>query len=212
MGLAVVVGILSEDWYDPETLDSFRKEFEKVNRLLADNDLPLHKEPERLPVLENRCELDSYPYSYLHYLRRAYAYRVNDPTWMAEPILDSEDPAFDPVVEEETDKFESHLLCHSDAEGFYIPIDFHPVLFEEEKDQILGGMLGSSQGLLEELIFVAPALGIQLKDGELSQSEVDAINSGLGTEEGVWIERTVWLSLFEAARLSIKHGTAICFC
>jgi hypothetical protein len=32
------------------------------------------------------------------------------------------------------------------------------------------------------------------------------------TSEGpFWTELAVWISLFEAARLSIKHKTAICF-
>ena len=72
-------------------------------------------------------------------------------------------------------------------------------------------MLGSSYRLVEELQVVAPVLDIEVDNGELSDVEADRIN-GLADEEGpFWIEKTVWLSLFEAARLSLKYKVAICF-
>ena len=58
---------------------------------------------------------------------------------------------------------------------------------------------------------IAPKLGIALDDGQLSDAEADKINKDSESEEGLWIEKTVWISLFEAARLSIEHKTAVCF-
>jgi hypothetical protein len=104
----------------------------------------------------------------------------------------------------------SHLLCHSDCEGFYVPIPFQEVLLDDQ-DRIPGGMLGSSFMLQNELIAVAPALGIRLEKGQLSNHEAERINGEVETEAPLWIENAVWLSLFEAARLSLQHKTAICF-
>lgn len=104
----------------------------------------------------------------------------------------------------------SHLLCHSDCEGFYVPIDFSEPIFADEKD-IPGGMLGSSHGLMRELIAVAPYLNISLSGDELMDSEAERINESVESEGPFWIEKAVWISLYEAARLSIEYRTAICF-
>lgn len=211
MGLGIVVGILADlADVDSEGVDVYHEYFERVNKLLTKNKLLTHTEPEVLPRLDGRCELDSFPYSFLHYLRRAYAYRVADPMWMATPFPEGEKASADPVVDAETMHMKSHLLCHSDAEGFYVPIDFDAVLVDED-ESIPGGMVGSSYRLMDELVYVAPALGIRLRGSELPDEEAEALNRDSDTEEGIWRERIVWLSLFEAARLSIKHRTAICF-
>ena len=117
-------------------------------------------------------------------------------------------PTDDPIVEEEYQNMTSHLLCHSDAEGFYAPIDFQDVIAD---DRLVGGLLGSSFRLRDELIEIAPALGISLQNGQLSDEEADAVNAG--TEDGMplSIEKMAWIALYEAARLSIQHKTAICF-
>jgi hypothetical protein len=44
-------------------------------------------------------------------------------------------------------------------------------------NRIAGGMLGSSFMLLKELQAVAPALGIRLVNGQLSDEEAEKINS-----------------------------------
>jgi hypothetical protein len=210
MGLSIIVGIMSDVAdADPEAVEHFRQEFARINDVLAEQGLPQHTEPEKLPAaLENRCALDGFPYSFLHTVRRAYAHRMRDPKWIAKPL--AEDAANDPLVEEVTREMTSHLLCHSDAEGFYLPLDFTQVVFDEQ-ERITGGMLGSSQRLRDELVEVAPALGINLAAGELPDEEAERINTAMERESPLWIEQIVWLSLYEAARLSLKHRAAICF-
>jgi hypothetical protein len=211
MGLDVEVGMLSqliED--DPEGADHLRETIASLNAVLAANKLPPHREPESLPLLENRASILSYPYSFLHYLRRVAAHAAAKPGWTAKPFPDSSDPADDSLVEKQSAYLESHLLCHSDCEGFYLPIEFKEVIFDDD-DRIPGGMLGSSFMLKKELIAVAPALGIRLDRGELSDKEAEGINREVEAEAPLWIEKAVWLSLFEAARLSIKHKSAVCF-
>jgi hypothetical protein len=72
--------------------------------------------------------------------------------------------------------------------------------------------LCSSFRLLEELTAMAPHLSITLRDGNLPDSEVQRIEADMESESPLWIERTVWLTLFDAARFSIEHKAAICFC
>jgi hypothetical protein len=213
MGLSISVGTLAWlEGQDPEGAQWLRESLEVANEMLADAGYPAHQEPATLPPLDSRAKLDGLPYSFIHYLRRAYARRKADPAWVATPLGDDEDPAADDVLEEEYDMVESHLLCHSDAEGYYLPVDFADVLFAESEDVGLpGGMLGSSYRLMEELVFTAPALGIHLDNGQLSDAEAERIASAAQEENGCYRELESWLLLYECARLSIAHKTAIVF-
>jgi hypothetical protein len=211
MGLAVEVGVLvALDDEDEETARRRRRAFNRINKLLAENGLPAHREPETLPPSRNRAFMRGYPYSFLHHLRRFYAHAKARPRWKPEPCPESLDPAEDPRVFDELAMLRSHLVCHSDCEGFYVPVDFPDPLFTSEK-RVPGGMLGSSQGLMRELVAVAPLLGIKLVRRRLGDAEAGRINRRVKRQGRFWIELAVWLSLFEAARLSIEHGTAIRF-
>lgn len=122
MGLAVEVGMLADlNLNDKEGASWLRKSLSKVNDVLAENNLPVYIEPEALPPLENRASLCSYPYSFLHHLRRFAAHAATKPKWAPKPFPKSQDPADDPVVADELAMLSSHLLCHSDSEGFYVP-------------------------------------------------------------------------------------------
>jgi hypothetical protein len=211
MGLAIEVGYLADLLAnDPEAVEWFEDALATVNRVLKAERLPAHVEP-RDPPPPPRASLTGFPYSTLHHLRRAYAHRVADPQWIAAPVPDGEDPADDPEVEAQTEQFASHLLCHSDSEGFYLPIDFDAVLFSTEDDDLPGGMLGSSYRLRDELRLVAPALGIALEGGELTDAEAARLDA-IDTDDPMWRENAAWFALFEAARLSIAHRAAIVFC
>jgi hypothetical protein len=212
MGLSVQVGLLAGLLdSDPEGAEWFKEELARINRLLGDNGLPLHMEPRELPQLASRSALDSYPYSFLHYLRRVAARRLEDPDWEATPLPEGEDPSEDPAIDEELGLMRSHLICHSDAEGYYVPIDFDEVLFDDSEEIAGGGLVGSSQRLLAELQAVAPALGIALEEGRLTDEEAERISEEVHEEGELWIEKGVWLDLFEAARLSLQHGSVIVF-
>ncbi|HEX4822937.1 MAG TPA: hypothetical protein VFV19_01355 [Candidatus Polarisedimenticolaceae bacterium] len=211
MGLAVVVGVLPELFEDDvEGAEWFRKALQSANELLAANGIPTHREPETALPESSRCPIDSYPYSFIHYLRRVYAHVTTDPNWQLRELGSDEDPVSDPVVQRETMRLKSHLLSHSDAEGFYFPVDFEEVLVDGS-GKVPGAMVGSSVQLKRELVALAPYLGITLSEGELSDLEAEHLTQAIDAEGAFWIEKCVWLSLFEAARLSLKHGVAICF-
>jgi hypothetical protein len=103
---------------------------------------------------------------------------------------------------------DSHIICHSDVEGFYVPIDFRDPIYD---DRIWGEWLGSSQRALAELVLAAPLLGIPLRKGRLSDKAARLIAEEEDDAHPCWRERRVWLKFFEAARLSVEYGTAISF-
>jgi hypothetical protein len=211
MSLSIGTGVLPDLLaHDPEGAELVALELEKLNAVLLDRGLPQHHEPAAGLVDDSRAPVFSFPYAFVHHLRRATAYALRDPQWRATPLAVDDDPTTDPVVENEYARLRSHILCHSDAEGFYLPIDFSDVIFAEE-EQVLGGMLGSSYRLRDELVQIAPALGIALDDGRLDDAEVERLTALIQEEQGLWVELMVWLGLFEAARISIGQRTAICF-
>jgi hypothetical protein len=212
MGLAVSVGVLAgKDNADPEGLDWLRAGFREVNRVLAAHGLPLHEEPESLPDIPNRGQLMSFPYSWLHYLRRAAAFARQAPDQFC-PVAEGVDPAQDEMLDREYFVImDSHLICHSDSEGFYVPIDFTEPLYDDQEEGLPGGILGSSQRALEEVRRTAPLLGIPLDDGDLCDDAARSIASEEDGSSAYWIERQVWLTMFEALRQSVEHKCAVAF-
>jgi hypothetical protein len=96
MGLGITVGMLADFVEnDEEGASWLRATFQQINEVLAENDLPPHDEPEQLPPLRSRAQLTSYSYSYLHYLRRFYAYVTTDPDWVPTPTPEHENPSED---------------------------------------------------------------------------------------------------------------------
>jgi len=213
MGLAVTVGILADMIKcDEEGAQWVRDGIAKINAVLAEKGLPTHDEPEELPEIRSRCCICGYPYSFLHYLRRVYARFAQDSDYIASPFPESEEAADDPVVDQETYMFNSHLLCHSDCEGYYFPIPFDEIIVDEtDQNRVVGGMICSSYHLRDELVAMAPCLRISLEDGELTDAEADRINGIVEADGALWIEHLVWLDLYESARLSIEHKSAIHF-
>lgn len=209
MGLAVVVGLLGELLEeDPEGAKEFRKDLNTVNVVLNEHGLPSHTEPEHLAPIETRAPVDSFPYSFLHYLRRAYAYAVESPGVTPPKLSDGDDPGDDPINDRVASE-RHHLLWHSDAEGFYVPIEFDHAI---EHDDVPGGFLGSSQKLLAELVVVAPTIGIMLEGANLTDAEVARLTEVIESEGNYFIEIIVWLALYEAARTSVERKTVITFC
>ncbi|MBC3981021.1 hypothetical protein H8N01_00110, partial [Streptomyces sp. AC536] len=98
-----------------------------------------------------------FDYDALHYLRRAYLLRV---CGLEVTPVDELGGDYEQLLEMfESTAQESHLVWHYDHAGAYVPVDFASPL---SNDGLLegGGPLGSSHGLLRELLAVGPALGI----------------------------------------------------
>lgn len=212
MGLAIGVGVLAEMVEDKQGADRIRRDVDFINTLLVEKGLPPHKEPESFDEpLKSRASLTSFPYSWLHYLRRFAAHVMRDPRWVPYPIEPGEDPADDVVLRQMYRQMKSHLLCHSDSEGYYFPVDFED-LFLDPSHRIRGGVLGSSHQLQRELLLLTDPLEVEVDEkGELSEEKAKILAQQRPSGAPFAVERLVWLALFEATRLSIEHQTAIVF-
>ena len=76
-----------------------------------------------------------------------------------------------------------------------------------------GGIIGSTAKLLDELIEVAPSLGIALEQNDsLSDAEAARLYS-IASTQGAEREAEIkaWLALHQTAELSLSYGTAIFF-
>jgi hypothetical protein len=210
MSLSVWVGGLAEclKSADREERSQAKRDLREINRLLAANGLPRHKEPEALPRMRNRYRGVGLPYDWLDYLRRAIAFARQEPEEFT-PVPRGEDLSEDEHILHELFCIESHIICHSDCDGYYVPIDFPDPLYHDDEDEIGGGILGSSQAGMRELVLVAPLLNIPLRRGALANEVAARINAE--RRGRFYVERQVWLELFEAFRLSVKHSTAVKF-
>lgn len=75
---------------------------------------------------------------------------------------------------------------------------------------------GSTYKLVKELMQIAPLLGINLENGIVSDSDIQAINRFPLDGSSIYasctgVERCVWLAVYEAARLSIANKTVMGF-
>ena len=214
MGLGISVGMQCDQARnDPEGFEFHRDGFDRLTRALAAEGIRW-REPE---VLHETGEHDfsaGFPYSFLMHLRRSYALtQLGEPVTPAADTSDEQYERDKAKIEDETSMLSSHLLCHADHAGYYIPVDFADPLFLPEEAQIYGyGMVGSSQRLLAELVSFAPAIGVQLDDdGVLSVAQEAELAAAANTDR-FDAEKYAWLGLYRACLTSVESGHAIVFC
>src|SRR5262245_6727171 len=178
MGLNVVVGFAEDLLDDDEGRAWFANEVSTANTALARSGLPTWSEP---GDVEARS-FEMYGYSGLHTLRRVAAH-IREHDRLPAPFDRAESSAHDPTLTKvytagpahavtsrkrlgrvkihqsgaPTPRAFDHLIHHSDAEGFYSPVDFAPVL---EDGSVLGGFIGAAPRLLAECLDLARALGV----------------------------------------------------
>ncbi|MEV0398161.1 hypothetical protein [Polymorphospora rubra] len=207
MGLGISIGNPCLG-LDPEGAEHYREQFARLRRELAEHGHDWSAPDGPAPAGTARPYVGSFPYGYLHRLRRVYALQHErqpvTPVTGPDDLEDAQEH-----VEEATFMLGSHLLCHSDATGFYVPVPSGDPLFLS--DAIDGaGMVGSSQGLLGELAGIAPLVGIRLEaDGTLSDAEAARLFDD--RDDPFEIEQMVWLTLHESCRVSVASGHAIVF-
>jgi hypothetical protein len=203
MGLTASIGFLESLRDEPAGQARFLQRLAGVNAVLRAEGLPEHTEPAELPSHTYRSELDSIGWDWLHCLRRLHTLvlRGVEPTPAPENYPGRE---LDPMIDEELSvHMRSHLIVHSDADGWYVPIDFAHLLYGD----VPGRILGSSPRLLAELRSLAEPLDIALEVDDAEAARLNAVTDS----DPWWREKFAWLHLFEAARLSVELGTAIVF-
>lgn len=202
MGLSIQVGGFEES-----------EHYEPLTQALKEAGLPPHVEPDSL---RNECAFssDMWGYSGLHYLRRIAAYlgqgkEVSGPG--------DKEASKDPVLAQYYDLMApgfEHLVLHSDAEGFYVPLDFKSVVFPRDELKVPGCMVGSSVRLLDECKRLAAWLELPL-DTEAESEEVWEAADDPKSEGPKWmqygVESFTCIRLIRAAEASIQSGGAIVF-
>eukprot|EP00937_MAST-01D_sp_MAST-1D-sp2_P003933 g3933.t1 len=186
-----------------------------------------------------RCTHCRIEQSWLESLQRFCAHTMRTPGCVPEPLpnepgmgADTADPHDDGVMDEVLARgCRSHLLCHA-PEGLFVPVPFEAPIYDVE-GSVPGSWLGSSQQLLEEIVALSPPLGINLRPlrgrvarlgggFDISADTAAGINAlaaqATRGDDGpavaaattpYWREHVAWFALYEAARLSVRHGTAI---
>jgi hypothetical protein len=239
MGLGITVGILADLLeHDEEGAEWISEQLYDVNKLLQKEGLQQHVEPTNCEV----WSVDGYGYSGLHALREVAGF-----FWKGIPISKTNmltgndrtnsdilfDAAIPQLMGEKSGGFFArilgkktlnanlpflHLVCHSDAEGFYVPVDFPvpitPKVIRDETASIWP--LGSVQQLNQELDVLIHTLEIPIGMNSQSDELFDAIESKERSKnDSLWHAQPIAsysaLILKEACVASLKTGAAISF-
>lgn len=213
MGLSISVGLLDDlARNDAEGLAHHRRAFARLTAALTADGVtwnePDVSDPPAKPAFSS-----GFPYTYLTHLRRVFVLAKLGES--VTPALGLDPARYDrdrELIDDEMTMFDSHLLCHADDSGYYVPVDFSDPLFLPADAGVDGnGMVGSSQRLLAELVGMAPALGIRLDDGGGLSEEEESALCGLEPGTPFEMEKFGWLQLHRACRASIADGHAVVF-
>ncbi|MGH3347145.1 MAG: hypothetical protein ACRDO4_09185 [Nocardioides sp.] len=232
MGLNVVVGFAEDLIDDEEGQAWFAEQVAAANAALARAGLPTWEEPDDV---EPRS-FEMYGYSGLHTLRRVAAHlrehgRVPPPLGRDEASPDdatlakvyAAGPAHGVTSRKRLGRVKvqrhgtptptafDHVVHHSDAEGFYAPVDFAPVL---QDSTVVGGFVGAAPRLLAECRDLAAALGIDPEADPDSEEVFNAVEAQVQHPQG-WqlyaVETFTCLQLIRASQAALATGAALVF-
>lgn len=202
MGLSISVGNPAAG--DAEGEEYYRQAITALARALAEEGATPWAPPEP-GTADGPAALPAagFPYSYLHQLRRAFALHVEGQP--VTPVTSAADlDAADRYIDDATSMLNSHLLCHSDTSGYYVPVRLgDPVFLAPDTKVAGGGIVGSCQDLLDELRAIAPAIGIRPESGGTVGDP--------GDDDPFAVEQLVWRALDDCCRASIATGWPVVF-
>jgi hypothetical protein len=213
LGLDVKVGVLAGSNED-ENYALYKAEFEILNKVLRAEGVSEHVEPEELADIFT-CDMSHHAF---HCLRRVAAYLA-----LGKPIPPpcsgnaTEDPIlsldyWDQLRKDERLKYQ-HLIDHSDAEGFYVPVDFERPL-DTSSVAADGVLFGSTQRLRAECMDLAHALDMPLAmhyDSEELWMAAEVQGQGPLRWQQYAIETFACLRLLAACDASLRTKAAIVF-
>ncbi|SCF93519.1 hypothetical protein [Streptomyces sp. Ncost-T10-10d] len=214
MGLSISVGLLYDQARnDAEGLDHHRRSFARLGQALTAEGISWH-EPEITDPPRAHTFSSGFPYGYLTHLRRILVLaNLGEPVTPALAVSKRQYDHDCEKIRDETSMLASHLLCHADNAGYYVPVDFDDPLFLPDEAKVEGaGMVGSSRRLLAELSGIAASIGIDLDDkGVPSDPEGTGPAAGPAIDGPFETERFAWYELYQACLASITGGHAIVF-
>lgn len=240
MGLGVTVGILADlIKNDPEGADWVRDELRATSNALLEFNLAQHVEPTDCPV----WSASSYGYSGLHALREVagYVWAGSDiprtkidgtgGTPMEDALFEaclnfmqSEPPEPKGMLERLMSKNTEpkppsfiHLIAHSDAQGYYMPIDFAvpvtPSIIDDDTAHLWP--VGSAPSLAREVDQLCAALGMPKTLTHQSGEVQEALVTTVASSEPLWRIQSVAtytaLLLRDACVASKQSGAVIAF-
>ncbi|MDX2193548.1 MAG: hypothetical protein NW201_09340 [Gemmatimonadales bacterium] len=224
MGLLLVVGALAaED--DPAERRALQRDFRRIDRIVRRTVPTGHTEP-TAATAEIPWDADMIGYAGLHTLRRVAAW-VDAGRGLPAPcpgLAAAVAAANDPVGDAWYDDVESwlldatrprrrfeHLMAHSDAAGYHVPVASPTVFVGTDAEQMkVGGVIGSSVTLRAELDELAALMQL---DPALTWDDFGEWEDAAETGRSPWlVEGFTCRLLQEACRVSIASGAAIVFC
>lgn len=182
-------------------------DFIYINEALQSHGLPLYTEPPASVVKGVDFPEVTWSYSTIHYLRYIAAKFIEDPTWIADESSSQKYKIPAKLRDKIYQERRSHLICHSDFDGYYVPIDFETVIF----DQRSGGWLGSSVRLRKELEELAEKLKIDLGEYTPNLSRLLALREQELKEDILKHQKWTLLCLYNIATASVRYSSAIYF-
>ncbi|HEX7955760.1 MAG TPA: hypothetical protein VF508_02400 [Pyrinomonadaceae bacterium] len=224
VGLTICVGLPKEvQEEDPDYLEYFDGQVEAINGVLDSFGLPEYQEPFDIED-ERTYECEMYGYAGLHYLRRLAAHLALRGEL---PPPGDEDAEKDPVLADYYKIFDAafaqgkaaelpfqHLIVHSDAEGYYLPVEFEAVIIPDASLEIAGGMIGSAHALLRECRELARALELPedlAADDEALWEAPETQGEGEAKWQRYGVESFTCLRLIRACEASVETGAAVVF-
>ena len=212
--------MISDTLFEAVTeIERYQKDFRAINKLLKAAGVSSHKEK---PAGAEYYWQAGMGYSSIHFLRRfAAALAVNGD--LPEPLKRSAKASSAPELQtysqqREKSKFKGaydHLVCHSDADGYYVPVDFSQVLNTDQSVSLTGGYLGSSVRLQHECQTLAKHLELPEELDFDTDDDDEWKQLKKATRGAAWhqypIEAFVCVVLLQACEWSIKQRAAIEF-
>ncbi len=182
----------------------YERDLETINKLLQREGVQQYDDTPQEQVLVNRAACSSFPSIIYSILCRLVAYGYAKLPQLP-PLQDGNVIDEDEVLVEEMNMLRSHIICHSDSEGYFVPVNFNEPIMD---DDIWGGALCSSIKVMEELINCAYLIGINVEDNAISDKEAENINLTL-KDHPFFAERIAWFAMYEAARISVKNNVLV---
>ena len=205
--MSLSIQTVSKNTY--KTIDEdypYEQDLTSINSLLQKEGAQQFVETSSKEASESRCAYSSFPEVFYAILCRLVAYGYAGISELP-PLQDGDSIYEDEILEEEMYMLRSHIISHSDSEGYFVPTEFAEPIID---DLARGGAVCSSYAAIKELIGCASLIGINLDGNFVSDDEANNINS-TPQEHPYFAERIAWFTLYEAMRISIQSNSLVVF-